>query len=223
MRGVSVAAQTLRRTLARMIRIGLTGNIASGKTEVADLLGARGATIVDADELAREVVAPGTEALERIRERWGDDIVSGDGTLKRDELRQRVFSDAEQLEALNAIVHPEIARLRDERIAAAREAGVKVLVYVAPLLFERHLADEFDKIVLVDAPRELRFDRLVRVRGVDEAEAMNMIAAQMPAELKRARADYIIDNIGSLEDLRAGVERVWRDLEREASRELASL
>jgi dephospho-CoA kinase len=223
MLGFLVAARTLRRTLARMILIGLTGNIASGKTEVADLLEAKGATIVDADELAREAVAPGTQALDRIRERWGDAILAADGTLRREELRQRVFADAEQLEALNAIVHPEIARLRDERISAARAEGVKVLVYVAPLLFERHLADEFDKIVLVDAPRELRFDRLVRVRGVDEAEAMNMIAAQMPAELKRARADYIIDNVGSLDDLRAGVERVWGDLQREASRELAPL
>jgi dephospho-CoA kinase len=120
---------------------------------------------------------------------------------------------------LNEIVHPEIARLRDDRIAAAREQGVKILIYVAPLLFERHLADEFDKIILVDAPRDIRFDRLVRIRGLAETEALNMIAAQMPAALKRARADYILENTGSLTELRRSVDSVWRSLQRDAERE----
>ena len=204
-----------------MLLVGLTGNIASGKTEGTELRAARGAVIVDADELAREAVAPGTGALAAIREKWGDDVTASDGSLDRAELRARVFSDPEQLEELNQIVHPEIARLRDERVAAAREEGVRILVYVAPLLFERRLADECDRIVLVDAPRELRFDRLVRRRGVDEAEALNMIAAQMPAELKRARADYIIDNTGSIEELRKAVAGVWESLQRDAMRELA--
>lgn len=205
-----------------MILIGLTGNIASGKTEVARLFVERGAQLIDADELSREAVAPGTRAVEQVRERWGADVFAPDGSLDRDALRARVFADPAQLEELNQIVHPEVARLRDERLAAAREAGVGILVYVAPLLFERHLTDEFDRIVLVDAPRELRFDRLVRDRGLDEAEALNMIAAQMPAELKRARADYIIENIGSLTDLRREVDTVWQSLESDAARELAT-
>lgn len=204
-----------------MLLVGLTGNIASGKTEVTELLAERGAVIVDADELAREAVAPGTGALAAIREKWGEDVTAPDGSLDRAELRARVFSDPEQLEELNQIVHPEIARLRDERVAAARGEGVRILVYVAPLLFERRLTDECDRIVLVDAPRELRFDRLVRRRGADEAEALNMIAAQMPAELKRARADYIIDNTGSIEELRKAVDGVWESLQRDAMRELA--
>lgn len=204
-----------------MLLVGLTGNIASGKTQVAQFLADRGALIVDADELAREAVSPGTEALERIRARWGDAVFASDGTLDRGQLRARVFSDPNQLEELNGIVHPEIARLRDAHFADAREKGVKVLVYVAPLLFERHLADEFNRVILVDAPRELRFDRLIRERGVDEAEALNMIAAQMPAELKRARADYVIDNTGSLDDLRRAVDDVWRELETDGVRELA--
>jgi dephospho-CoA kinase len=204
-----------------MLQVALTGNIAAGKTQVAELLAERGAVIVDADDLARDAVAPGTDALQRIRERWGDDILSGDGSLNRDLLRARVFSDPDQLDELNRIVHPEIARLRDARFADARQDGVKILVYVAPLLFERHLAGDFDKIILVDAPRELRFDRLVRTRGIDEAEALNMIAAQMPAELKRARADYVLDNTGSLDDLRRLTDGVWKELEREAMPELA--
>lgn len=204
-----------------MLLTALTGNIASGKTQVADLLARHGAVVVDADDLSREAVAPGTAALERIRARWGDEVLQSDGSLNRDLLRARVFSDPEQLEELNRIVHPEVARLRDARFAEARESGVRVLVYVAPLLFERHLADEFDRVILVDAPRELRFDRLVQTRGLDEAEALNMIAAQMPAELKRARADHVIDNTGSLEELQRAVDRVWGELEREAAREMA--
>ncbi|HEY0969960.1 MAG TPA: dephospho-CoA kinase [Gemmatimonadales bacterium] len=192
--------------------IGLTGNIASGKSTVARMLAARGAVIVDADLLAREVVRPGTPALARIVERWGEGVLSPDGALDRPELRQVVFSDREQLEELNAIVHPEVERLRERRIEEAREAGAGVVVCDIPLLFERHLADRFDAILLVDAPRPVRLERLVRDRGLHEAEAMDMIAAQMPAELKRARSDFVIDNTGSIDDLRRRVDEVWEAL-----------
>lgn len=202
-----------------MLLIGLTGNIASGKSEVSRLLAERGAHVLDADDLAREAVAAGTPAQRKIAERWGTEVVGADGAIDRSRLRKLVFGDTQELEELNEIVHPEIDRLRDDRIAAARDQGVKILIYVAPLLFERHLADEFGKIILVDAPRDIRFDRLVRIRGLEETEALNMIAAQMPAALKRARADYILENTGSLADLRRSVDTVWRSLQRDAERE----
>ncbi|HEX5581564.1 MAG TPA: dephospho-CoA kinase [Gemmatimonadaceae bacterium] len=192
--------------------VGLTGNIASGKSTVARMLADRGAVIVDADLLAREVVRPGTPALARIVERWGEGVLSPDGVLDRPELRQVVFGDREQLEELNAIVHPEVERLREERIEEARAAGARIVVCDIPLLFERHLAERFDAIVLVDAPRPVRLERLVRDRGLHEAEAMDMIAAQMPAELKRARSDFVIDNTGTVDDLRHRVDEVWEAL-----------
>jgi dephospho-CoA kinase len=192
--------------------IGLTGNIASGKTVVADLLKQKGATLIDADNLSREAVKPGTRALETITSRWGKEVLDSKGDLDRAALRRIVFTDQSQLDDLNAIIHPEIARLRDTAIEEARKRGDKIVVCVIPLLFERKLVDNFDTIVLVDAPRELRMERLVETRGLDEAEAMNMIAAQMPAELKRARADYVIENTGSIEDLKRDVDSLWESL-----------
>lgn len=192
--------------------IGLTGNIASGKTVVADLLKEKGATIIDADTLSREAVLPGTRALETITARWGREVLDASGNLDRAALRRIVFTDQAQLDELNAIIHPEIGRLRDTAVDAARKRGDKIVVCVIPLLFERKMVDNYDTIVLVDAPREVRMERLVETRGLDEAEAMNMIAAQMPAELKRARADYVIENTGPMEALRADVDVLWQSL-----------
>ena len=192
--------------------IGLTGNIASGKTVVADLLRQKGATLIDADNLSREAVKPGTRALETITSRWGKEVLDAQGNLDRATLRRIVFTDQGQLDELNAIIHPEIARLRDTAIEEARKRGDKIVVCVIPLLFERKLVDNYDTIVLVDAPRELRMERLVETRGLDEAEAMNMIASQMPAELKRARADYVIENTGSIDDLERDVDALWESL-----------
>src|SRR3954465_10926757 len=180
-----------------MLLIGLTGNIASGKSEVARMLEERGATLIDADVLAREAVGPDTLALKEIVKRWGKDVLKTDGSLDRGALRQIVFADQNELEALNRIVHPGVTRLRDREIAIAKERGDQIVVCVIPLLFERNLVEEFDAIVLVDSPRPLRLERLVNTRGLEETDAMNMIACQMPAELKRARADYCIDNSGS--------------------------
>ncbi len=199
-----------------MIRIGLTGNIASGKSQVAKMLADRGATIIDADVLAREAVRPETQALKDIVKRWGKDVLKQDGSLDRTALRQIVFADQSELDALNRIVHPGVTRLRDREIARARERGDRIVVCVIPLLFERNLVDEFDAIVLVDAPRPLRLERLVATRGLEETDAMNMIAAQMPAELKRARADYVIENNGSLDDLERDVDALWSSLQRNA-------
>jgi len=201
-----------------MLLIGLTGNIASGKSEVARMLAERGATIIDADELAREAVGPETQALKDIIRRWGKDVLSDDGSLDRAALRQIVFADQNELDALNRIVHPGVTRLRDREIAKARERGDQIVVCVIPLLFERNLVEEFDGIVLVDAPRPLRLERLVATRDLEETDAMNMIAAQMPAELKRARADYCIDNTGAIEDLERDVDALWSSLQRTARR-----
>jgi dephospho-CoA kinase len=200
-----------------MLLIGLTGNIASGKSEVAKMLAERGATVIDADVLAREAVRPETQALKDIVKRWGKDVLRADGSLDRTALRQIVFADQSELDALNRIVHPGVARLRDCEIARAKERGDPIVVCVIPLLFERNLADEYDAIVLVDAPRPVRLERLVATRGLEETDAMNMIASQMPAELKRARADYCIDNDGSLEDLEREVDALWSSLQRAAS------
>ena len=200
-----------------MLLIGLTGNIASGKSTVAQLLSERGATIIDADILARRAVETGTPAYRKIVERWGTSVLSPDGVIDRGALRRRVFGDAVELEALNDIVHPEVGRLRTQLVAEARRRGDRIVVCDIPLLFEKNLAEDFDRIILVDAPRPVRLERLVQDRGLRETEAMEMIAAQMPAELKRARADFVIDNTGSFGALERRVLDVWSALE-EASR-----
>ena len=200
-----------------MLLVGLTGNIASGKSTVARLFIEHGATLIDSDELSRRAVDPDTPAYRQIVRRWGQEILSPDGVLDRSALRRQVFSDQSQLEELNRIVHPEVLRLRDRDVAAARERGDRIVVCDIPLLFEVAAVDEFDRIVLVDAPRPLRLERLTRERALHETEAMDMIAAQMPAELKRARADYVIDNSGTREALAARVDEVWHALERDAA------
>ena len=199
-----------------MLLVGLTGNIASGKSTAARLFGQWGATLIDADVLARQAVNVGTPAYHAIVERWGEGVTAPDGLIDRRELRQRVFSDSEQLEALNAIVHPEVQRLRDQLVDDARRRGDRIVICDIPLLFERRLAEQFDRIVLVDAPRPVRMDRLVRDRGLETTEAMKMIASQMPAELKRARADYLIDNNGTPQELELRAREVWEALQRDA-------
>jgi len=198
-----------------MMMIGLTGNIASGKSTVAHLFAARGATIIDADALSRRAVEPGTPALRSIVARWGTGVLSPDGSLDRAALRHVVFDRPDELEALNAIVHPEVGRLRDEEIADASARGDRVVVCDIPLLFERRLADSFTRIVLVDAPRPIRLERLMRDRGLSQEEAVQMIAAQMPAELKRARADFVIENAGTREQLADRVREVWDAIARD--------
>lgn len=200
-----------------MLLIGLTGNIGSGKSTVAQMLSERGATIIDADVLARRAVELGTAAYDKIVARWGSAVQSPDGHLDRAALRRIVFADHDQLEELNAIVHPEVERLRARLVEQARLRGDLVVVCDIPLLFERHMTDRVDRIILVDANRGVRLERLVVDRGLRETEAMDMIAAQMPAELKRARADFVIDNDGTLTQLERRVHDVWAALMQEAS------
>jgi dephospho-CoA kinase len=208
-----------------MLLVGLTGNIASGKSTVSQMLSERGATIIDADVLARRAVEAGTPAYRRIVERWGDAVLAPNGHLDRAALRGIVFANPDELEHLNAIVHPEVERMRDRMVREALERGDRIVVSDIPLLFERHLGGNFDRIILVDAPRPLRLERLVNDRGLSEPEAMDMITAQMPAELKRARADIVIDNDGTLAKLERDVEAAWATLlqaERETVRAAGS-
>ena len=167
--------------------------------------------------LARRAVETGTPAFDKIVRRWGPDILSPDGHLDRGALRRIVFADHDQLEELNQIVHPEVERLRARLAEQARKRGDRVVVCDIPLLFERHMTDRFDRIVLVDASRAVRLERLVKERGLRETEAMDMIAAQMPAELKRARADFVIDNDGTLTQLERRVNDVWLALVNDAN------
>jgi dephospho-CoA kinase len=195
-----------------MLLVGLTGNIGSGKSTVAQLLSERGATIIDADVLARRAVESGSSAYQAIVERWGTSILDPGGAIDRAALRRIVFSEPAELEQLNSLVHPEVERMRDALVENARLRGDKLVVCDIPLLFERRMTDAFERIVLVDAPRPVRLERLVRERGLRETEAMDMIVAQMPAELKRARADFVIDNTGTLTELDRRVSEVWSAL-----------
>ena len=199
-----------------MLLVGLTGNIGSGKSTVAQMLAERGATIIDADVLARRAVEAGTATLDKMVKRWGSEILAPDGYLDRAALRQIVFADHDQLEELNQIVHPEVERLRLRLVDQARRRGDRIVICDIPLLFEQHMTGRFDLLVLVDADRAVRLDRLVRERGLRNEEAMDMIVAQMPAELKRARADFVIDNDSSLEALERRVDEVWVALLRAA-------
>jgi dephospho-CoA kinase len=205
-----------------MLLVGLTGNIGSGKSTVAQLLSERGATIIDADVLARRAVELGTPAYRAIVERWGTSVLAADGLIDRAALRRIVFSEPQQLEQLNSIVHPEVERMRVALVQQASQRGDRVVVCDIPLLFERKMTGKFDRIVLVDAPRPVRLERLVRDRGLRETEAMDMIVAQMPAELKRARADFVIDNDSTLTQLDARVSDVWSVLQQAAETAVAA-
>ena len=199
-----------------MLRVGLTGNAAAGKSTVLALFRRWGAAVIDADELAREVVQPGTPALRAIFERFGRELELADGGLDRAKLRRRVMADDEQRAVLNAIVHPEVARLSAEREAAARQRGEPLCVAAIPLLFEVLDPASFDVIVLVDAPVAVRRGRLIADRGYTSAEADDLIGAQLPSRLKRAASHLIIDNDGTLQELEQRARGAWEELQRRA-------
>lgn len=201
-----------------MLKVGLTGNIASGKSTVARVWQALGARLIDADELARRVVEPGAPALDAIVREWGGSVLDESGRLDRAALREIVFRDPAERARLEAIVHPAVRELRDEEYARAELGGERLVVADIPLLFEAGLRDEFDLVVLVEAAEEIRIDRLVRDRGLDTDEARRMIDAQMPSELKHAGADIVIRNDGSLAELEREARRVWVELRRRAER-----
>jgi dephospho-CoA kinase len=199
-----------------MLNVALTGNIAAGKSAVALLLRHWGATVIDADEIVREVQAPGGPVMGEIAARFGASVVQADGSLDRPALRRRVMADPEALAALNRIVHPAVQTRRAELMAAARSRGDRLVVSDIPLLFEAADPGEFDVIVLVDAPEAVRLARLMEHRGLDREEARRMIEAQMPSREKRARSDYVIENDGDRAALERAAKMVWRALQSRA-------
>jgi dephospho-CoA kinase len=202
-----------------VLRVGLTGGIGSGKSEVSRRLAARGAVIIDADVAARQVVAPGTPGLARIAEAFGPGVLRPDGALDRERLGTIVFGDPAQLAKLNAITHPLIAEWMQaaERTAVEAAEGDLIVVYDAALLAESGRWADYDLVVVVDVLPEVQVDRLVSQRGLTPEQAQARLAAQASREQRLALADLVIDNSGSLEDLDRRVDEVWADLKRGAS------
>jgi dephospho-CoA kinase len=197
-----------------MLKVGLTGGIGAGKSEVSRLLVEHGGVLIDADRIAREVVAPGTPGLEAVVEAFGRDVLAEDGGLDRPKLGSIVFADPDRLAVLNAIVHPLVgARSRELEAAAAADA---VVIHDVPLLAENALAPLYDLVIVVDASPETQLDRLVRLRGMTEEDARARMAAQATREKRLEIADIVIDNDVPLDDLRRRVTDVWADLVRRA-------
>ena len=195
-----------------MLKVGLTGGIGAGKSEVSRLLVEHGAVLIDADRIAREVVAPGTPGLAAVVEAFGEDVLAADGSLDRPRLGSIVFADPERLAVLNSIVHPLVgARSRELEETAAEDA---VVVHDVPLLTENGLAPLYDLVIVVDADPGTQLDRLVRLRGMTEDDARARMAAQATREQRRAIADIVIDNDVPLDELRRRVKDVWEDLVR---------
>ncbi|MER6527246.1 dephospho-CoA kinase [Streptomyces sp. NPDC001508] len=195
-----------------MLKVGLTGGIGAGKSEVSRLLVQHGAVLIDADRIAREVVAPGTPGLAAVVDAFGERVLAADGGLDRPALGAIVFADPEKLAVLNSIVHPLVgARSRELESTAADDA---VVVHDVPLLAENSLAPLYDVVVVVDAGAETQLDRLVRRRGMSEEDARARMAAQATRDKRLEIADVVIDNDVSLDALRRRVAEVWADLVR---------
>lgn len=190
-----------------MLRVGLTGGIGSGKSEVARLLAERGAVVVDSDRLAREVVAPGTPGLAAVVAAFGPEYLTPEGALDREKLAALVFSDPAARERLNAIVHPLVGAAAAERVAQAPPDAV--VVHDVPLLVEAGMSGAFDVVVVVDAPRETQLARLVERRGMSVEDAEARINAQASREQRLAVAHHVIRNQGSLNELEERVAALW--------------
>ncbi|MBL1287738.1 dephospho-CoA kinase [Streptomyces sp. NPDC057067] len=193
-----------------MLKVGLTGGIGAGKSEVSRLLARFGAVLIDADRISREVVEPGTPGLTAVVEAFGPGILRPDGTLDRSALGSIVFADPARLATLNAIVHPLVGA-RSAELERAAGAGA-VVVHDVPLLTENGLAPLYDLVVVVDAKPGTQLDRLVTLRGMTESDARARMAAQATREERLAVADLVIDNDGPLEDLEPQVRKVWSQL-----------
>lgn len=193
-----------------MLTVGLTGGIGAGKSEVARLLASYGAVVVDADRIAREVVAPGTEGLAAVVAEFGTGVLAPDGSLDRPKLGAIVFADEDRRKALNAIVHPLVGA-RSAELRRAAGAG-DIVLHDVPLLTENGLAPSYDLVVVVDADPATQLDRLVRLRGMTEAEARARMAAQASRAERLAIADVVIDNDGPLDALEPQVRAVWARL-----------
>ena len=206
-----------------MLRVGLTGGIGSGKSEVSRRLAAHGAVVIDADVAAREVVAPGTPGLAQVAAAFGPEVLGPDGALDRERLGAMVFRDPALRAKLNAIVHPLVREWMTAAERAAAEAAAAtgrdlIVVHDVPLLAESGRADGFDLVIVVDVPPELQVERLVSERGMTPDQARARMAAQAGRDQRLGLADLVIDNSGSLDDLDRRVADVWADLQRRAAR-----
>ena len=196
--------------MASRMRVGLTGGIASGKSSVSAILAELGAVVIDADKLAREVVARGTPGLERVVEAFGSDVLTEEGEMDRPKVGAIVFGDEEKRRVLEGIIHPLVRERSAELEAAAGPDDL--VVHDIPLLAESGMAEAFEAVIVVDAPPEVQVDRMMRDRGLTREEAESRIAAQASREDRLAVATYVIDNTGTLEELRQRVEEVYREL-----------
>jgi len=199
-----------------MLSVGLTGSAAAGKSRVAAVWEEAGVPVVDADVLARHVVEPGTAGLERVRAAFGDGVIASDGTLDRSALRGLAFADSEARARLEGLLHPLIAEAREAWLEARASDGEALVVSEIPLLFETGAQSAFDVTVLVVAPDAQRLERLVETRRLSEEEARRIMAAQMPQDDKRALADIVIENGGTVEEVEAEARRVLAELRERA-------
>jgi dephospho-CoA kinase len=203
-------AKEMAMTSARRTRIGLTGGIASGKSTVSEMLAAKGALVIDADRLAREVVAPGTDGFAAVRDAFGLDVVATDGGLDRAKLGSVVFADPAKREHLEKIIHPRV-RAEAARLESAAPND-RVVIHDIPLLVETGQQRDFDVVIVVDASPQVQLDRLVRLRGITEEQAQQRIAAQADRVRRREAATELVENNGSLADLQAAIDRLWERL-----------
>jgi dephospho-CoA kinase len=201
-----------------MLKVGLTGGIGSGKSEVSRRLASYGALIIDADQVAREVVEPGTPGQAQVVDAFGMDVLASDGTLDRPRLGEIVFSDDALRAKLNAIIHP-LVRDRIRELEAGAEAGA-VVVEAVPLIAENGMAGLYDLVVVVDVPPRIQEDRLVRDRGMTREQVAARVAAQASREDRLAIADIVLDNSGSLDELDREVGELWTEVCRRANARL---
>jgi dephospho-CoA kinase len=190
--------------------IGLTGGIASGKSTVADLIAAHGIPVIDADQLSRDAVLPGTIALSRIAGVFGRQVLTDDGTLDRKALADIIFADPESRSTLEKILHPAIKELAESRLAELREKGEPVVLYVAPLLIEAGAVDRVDEIWVVHVDSDTQLNRLQKRDDVCREDALKRLASQMPMEEKRKLGRIVIENCGTLEELQARVDELCK-------------
>jgi len=189
--------------------IGLTGGIATGKSSVARFFEERGVPVVDADQLAREAVMPGSPCLAQLAALFGHGVITADGTLDRKRLGTVIFGDSEKRRLLEQVLHPEIRRLAEERIAYAASAGQRLLVYMAPLLIEAGVTDRVDEIWVVTVRPDIQIERLMVRDGIGREEAERVIGSQMPLAEKVRHGRVVIDNSGTPEETRRLLAEIW--------------
>jgi dephospho-CoA kinase len=189
--------------------IGLTGGVATGKSSVARFFEERGVPVIDADQLAREAVMPGSPCLAQLAALLGHEVINAAGMLDRKRVGSIIFEDAEKRKLLEKVLHPEIRRLAEERIAHAAAAGRRILVYMAPLLIEAGVTDRVDEIWVVTVRPDIQIERLMARDGIDREEAGRIIASQMPLAEKECHGRVVIDNSGTPEETRRLLTAIW--------------